>query len=140
MSRLAFMPSTTGTRCTFGHPRPPLLSAMSIHGLRLAMVLSAVWSTSAFGQAPAPAQANATQKLYLAQCAKCHGPNGVPRPIAKGARRFADPGWSATIEGVQAVISNGKGEEMPRFKDRLTPAQIQALAECVLAFRNQGTK
>jgi mono/diheme cytochrome c family protein len=88
------------------------------------------------------AQANTseqTRKLYVSKCAKCHGSNGVPRPIAKGARRFIDPTWAPPIEKVQEVILNGAGEEMPKFKGALSPQQILALAEFVLAFKNRGS-
>ncbi len=88
----------------------------------------------------ASAQTNDAQKLYLSQCAKCHGPDGVPRPIAKGARRFTDPAWSPPVEKVAEVITMGKGEVMPKFKGRFTPEQILSLAEYVLTFKDRGTK
>ncbi len=96
-------------------------------------------SMPVFGQAATQASAAATRKLYVDQCAKCHGANGVPRPIAKGARRFIDPTWSPSIEQVQEAIITGKGEEMPRFKAKLSATQIQSLAEYVLGFKNRGT-
>lgn len=105
--------------------------------VRLALVGAVI---APFLEQPALAQAINVQRLFLSQCAKCHGPNGVPRPIAKGARRFSDPAWSPTVEKVAEAITTGRGEEMPRFKGKFTPAQILSLAEYVLMLRERGTK
>ena len=82
--------------------------------------------------APAVAQdLDQGRTIFLAKCAKCHGENGVPRPIAKGAPTFADPEWSLTLERIERSVTEGKGEIMPRFKGKLEPAQIKSVAAFV---------
>ena len=78
-----------------------------------------------------------TRQLYAKHCAKCHGPDGVPKPIAKGAPRFADPAWAPPAEKLEAVITNGKGELMPKFKGRLSPEEVRELADFVLTLKNR---
>jgi mono/diheme cytochrome c family protein len=76
-----------------------------------------------------------TAALYTAHCAKCHGLNGVPRKIAKGAPNFNDPAWreTATIEVMVEVIESGKGKIMPGFGEKLASEQIRELTEYVLS-------
>ena len=83
-----------------------------------------------------PAPAGDARVLYIEHCSKCHGTNGTPRPIARGAPRFTDPEWTIPIEQIVATVTNGKGEEMPRFRRKLTEDQIQMLAKYVLSFKD----
>jgi mono/diheme cytochrome c family protein len=80
------------------------------------------------------------QQLYDRHCTKCHRTDGTPKKIAKGAPAFSDPEWTATREQIEKSITNGKGDDMPRFKSKLTPEQIRALADRVLAFRAAGAQ
>jgi len=78
------------------------------------------------------------RKLYILECAKCHGVDGTPRKIAKDARPFTDPTWQPTLEEIEHVITVGKDEAMKPFRKKLTPQQIRNLAEYVLVLR-KGT-
>jgi cytochrome c553 len=79
-------------------------------------------------------------EIYADHCAKCHGENGTPKPIAKGSPRFTDPGWTLPIEEIEATIASGKGKVMPAFKGRLSAEQVRAVAEYLLEFKNGSTK
>ena len=104
----------------------------------MGLLLVAVVSLPAFGQAAAPAGAAATRELYLEHCAKCHGPSGIPKPIAKDAQSFVDPKWSPPIEKVIEAIANGQDKKMMKgFKARLTAEQITRLAEFVLTLKDR---
>jgi mono/diheme cytochrome c family protein len=101
-------------------------------GLAIAAVIIAL------GVAPRaqPVPAGEVRALYIEHCSKCHGTNGTPKPIARGAPRFTDPEWTIPIEQIVATITTGKGDEMPRFRRKLTEEQIQVLAKYVLSFRD----
>lgn len=85
-------------------------------------------AAAAVAQENSPAGDAATRLLYQNQCATCHGADGTPRPIAKTAPRFTDPAWAPTIETIVGVLTDGKNQKMPKFKGRLTPDEMQALA------------
>lgn len=87
--------------------------------------------------AVAPELRNETRQLYVRNCAKCHGEDGKPRPIAKKAPKFTDPEWAPPAEKIQAVITNGKGEVMPKFKGRLSPEEVRDLADFLLSLKSK---
>jgi mono/diheme cytochrome c family protein len=103
---------------------------------RARLALSAITLTAGVTVAAQSAPADDVRELYVAQCSKCHGLNGKPKPIAVGAPHFKDPAWTIPLERIVASITNGKGEEMPKFGKKLTPEQIQMLAEYVRSFRD----
>ena len=105
---------------------------MRIVGAGLAMSVTLVLGMAVSAQSGSTDEA---RRLYVAQCSKCHGLNGTPKAIARGAPRFTDPAWTIPIEQIVATITNGKGDEMPRFRKKLTPEQIQTLAEYVRSFQ-----
>lgn len=76
-----------------------------------------------------------TRQLYQSRCALCHGADGTPKPIAKGAPTFTDPGWAPSVETIVTVLTDGKGRTMPKFKGRLTAAEMQALAAYLLEMK-----
>ncbi len=99
-----------------------------------------LWATgSARGAEPAPAPE--ARKLFLKNCAPCHGPDGKARsPAARklGVRdltlsRLKDAEIRRQItEGIRDPSGNAK---MPAFKDGFTPAELEALVAWVKKFR-----
>ena len=93
--------------------------------------------TTASPQKDAPAdEFAATRAIFNENCAKCHGEKGaggrvqvegreikVPNLTGEHARKPAD-------ERLAAKISEGD-DEMPAFKDKLTPEQIQHLVRFI---------
>jgi mono/diheme cytochrome c family protein len=83
--------------------------------------------------APAKPAAEAEDN-YKALCVPCHGPEGkglIP------AMSFTDGVWKhgSTVAAVSQTISNGaKGTLMLPFKEKLSKAEIQALAKYVRQF------
>lgn len=86
----------------------------------------------------ASAQEEGAGGIFVAKCAKCHGQDGVPKKIAKGAPNFNDPEWKAEVteELLVRSITQGKGKLMPRFEGKLSPEQIRAVAEYVRGMNN----
>ncbi len=80
---------------------------------------------------------------WKSTCATCHGENGSPPPewADKGMRRFGTTGMGMGFffggdkmrRGIAATISSGKGTLMPAFKDKFTPAEIDALVRYIEA-------
>jgi mono/diheme cytochrome c family protein len=105
-----------------------------VRGAGLLALASVVGAGLAQAQTAAPD--DKTRQLYQARCAMCHGADGVPKPVAKTAASFADPAWAPATETIVAVVTDGKGTKMPKFKGRLTPEEIQALAGFLLKLKD----
>jgi len=82
-------------------------------------------SLSAKNSPPSPLVAQG-QHLFLMNCAHCHGDDarGDEGPDLHGLRK--------TDARLSALINNGIKGEMPRFNQKLSPSDIQAL----IAFLN----
>ena len=82
-------------------------------------------SPSAANSAPSPLVAQG-QHLFLTNCAHCHGDDarGDEGPDLHGLRK--------TDARLSALINNGIKGEMPRFNQKLSPPDVQAL----IAFLN----
>ena len=74
------------------------------------------------------------QETYRSECRTCHGANGVPSAHSREEypkiATFAD---SAFFDGrgqdsIVAVLRRGVGRDMKSFREKLTPAEIQAVA------------
>ena len=78
----------------------------------------------------APVKTNDTVALFGENCAKCHGANGTEgkAPHLTG---------SLSKNEIVSYVTNGHGK-MPAFKDKLTSAQIDAIAGLVLAFQKKA--
>ncbi len=72
------------------------------------------------------------KEMFEKKCAICHGKDGVPKPMAKGAGNFSDAKWQAdhTVDVITKTITNGRGK-MLSYKDKLKPEEIKALAEYI---------
>lgn len=77
---------------------------------------------------PALAQADG-KALYESKCAMCHGKDGVAKPMAKGSANLNDPAFQKAndLAAVVKVTAEGKNK-MPAYKDKLSEAEIQAIA------------
>lgn len=75
--------------------------------------------------------------LYLKHCARCHGDDGTPKAIAKDAPTFTSAAWVPRPERIAKAIADGKGEIMPRFKGKLTPADIESLVTYLVNLKRQ---
>lgn len=110
---------------------------MEIRTVRGVLMLAVAGVLGAgLAQAQPAAADDKTRQLYQARCAMCHGADGVPKPVAKTAASFADPAWAPTTEAIVAVVTDGKGTKMPKFKGRLTPEEIEALAGFLLKMKD----
>lgn len=95
-----------------------------------------VFSVSAVNANAQMTSADETRRTYLARCAMCHGQDGVPKPIAKGAPNFTDVAWTRPADAIVKSITDGKGDIMPKFKGKIAPEEIRALAELVLKIKD----
>ena len=77
-------------------------------------------------------------KEKFAACAACHGPTGQGNQ-AMGAPNLTDKTWLHGYgeEAITAMINNGKTNEMPAQKDRLTESQIHVLTAYVWGLSNK---
>ncbi len=101
-------------------------------GLVILVSSGTMWVTTASGESGE----SEPGVLFMANCAKCHGQNGVPKKIAKGAPNFNDAKWKASITLERSItsITKGKGKVMPPFSPKLSLEQIRAVAEYVNRF------
>jgi mono/diheme cytochrome c family protein len=75
-------------------------------------------------------------EVYTANCQLCHGPRGAGSALMKGLN-FNGRVWKhgSRLADIAATITNGvPSTPMLPFRDRLTPAQIDALAALVRSY------
>ena len=79
----------------------------------------------------APASADG-KALYSSKCAACHGQDGVPKKMGAGSKALGDPEFksAATVDGIVAIIRDGKGKMKP--VKTLSEADTKLIAEYVL--------
>jgi mono/diheme cytochrome c family protein len=85
---------------------------------------------------PAAAQTPDGQAIYREKCRACHGTEGQP---TKGAQALyknipaLDAAFLAKVpaDSIMAVLRNGAGRDMKSFKDKLSAAEIAAVAKYV---------
>ena len=100
-----------------------------------------MWGAAAVLLAGGVVRAHAAQEpdakaLYSDTCKKCHGVLGVPpQKMKKKYEKIAtfDEKFLATRseDSIVKVLTKGKGEDMESFKDKLSPADLRALAKYV---------
>ncbi len=84
----------------------------------------------------ASAQDSEGKTQYDAACKKCHGVRGVP-PKAMQAKFPKIAAFDAAFvakhskDDIVATLTKGKSDDMKSFKDKLTPAQMAAVAAYV---------
>jgi mono/diheme cytochrome c family protein len=82
----------------------------------------------------------ATQELYAAKCAKCHGADGTSTAVGKklGVKDFSDPEViKATDTDLIDATAKGKGK-MPGYGKSLKEDQIKALVAYVREMNKKG--
>jgi mono/diheme cytochrome c family protein len=83
-------------------------------------------------QSPAP-RVNQVEyegwRQYSVNCARCHGQDVLPNPVAANLLVSLAPGGAIdSPEKFSQVVTEGRPHRgMPSFKDVLTPEQIQAI-------------
>ena len=110
------------------------LAAWIVNPIWLLVVIVA-FSRPGLSQAKEPDPA--IVKLYKQHCQSCHMPNGNAR--AK-LLNLADGIWKhgGTKKEIIAVITNGvPPTAMKGFKEKLTPKQIEEMADYVLTFEKK---
>ena len=89
--------------------------------------------------ASSPRQEPEGKAPYEANCRKCHGVRGVPPKTMKtkypkiatfDAEFFA----AHSQDSIVKVLTNGKGENMKSFKDKLTHDEMVAVAQYIRSF------
>ncbi len=82
-------------------------------------------------------QDDEARTLYQENCKKCHGVLGTPPQTMK--KKFEKiPTFDGAFvaahsqDSIVKVLTKGKNEDMKSFKDKLTPAQIVAVAKYVV--------
>ena len=113
------------------------IAAFTLVGADALTALQDPVSAGAAAAAERAAPSKETRDIYARHCAKCHGLDGTPKPIAKGAPRFTDPAWAPPLERLQLAITNGKGEMTPKFKGRLTQGEVRDLAAYLLMLKSK---
>ncbi len=78
---------------------------------------------------------------YKANCAGCHGANGIAqtekaRALKMDVRKLALQNSRKSKDEMITIIENGKGA-MPAFKDSLSREQIVAIINYVMALRKK---
>jgi mono/diheme cytochrome c family protein/uncharacterized membrane protein len=101
-------------------------------------------TTPATPSAPAPAGAPAGREVFRQHCIRCHGADGTGSRVRHrqpAIPNFTDPAWQARRSEAQllASILDGRGEEMPPWREKLDEKQARGLVAYVRAFaRNTG--
>ena len=103
-------------------------------------VVAVALSTILFLSCAAFAADKATQDLYTAKCAKCHGTDGVATTVGKklNAKDFSDPEvMKASDQDMIEVTTKGKAK-MPGYGKSLKEDQIKALVDYIRSLNKKG--
>ena len=68
-------------------------------------------------------------RQYNVHCARCHGQDAIPNPVAANLLTSVAPGGPAADQGAfTKVVMEGRTERgMPAFKGSVEPAQVDAM-------------
>lgn len=112
---------------------------MNMH-LIVAGVLLAGGAVLSRAAAQAPAQAGSSapdaKTLYQENCKKCHGVLGTPPKTMKAkfpkiATFDAEFIGKHSVDSIVTILTKGKNEDMKSFKDKMSAAEMKAVAEYV---------
>ena len=117
--------------------------------MRKIIMLGAVAAAAAAAWTPAAAapttalgafQAPDGAQIYREHCKECHGAVGEPTKSAKAKYdsipSFKTPGFFAqrSQDSIVTVLKKGKGKDMKSWSEKLTDAEMVAVAQFVLTF------
>jgi mono/diheme cytochrome c family protein len=110
--------------------------------VQLLIVGGALAAASAIVRTAPPRQVPSGKEVYDENCKRCHGVIGTPPKTMKAkypkiATFNAEFIAERTDDSVVKILTKGKGEDMKSFKDKLTPAEMAAVAKYV---RQLGSK
>ncbi|MBX7161878.1 MAG: cytochrome c [Acidimicrobiia bacterium] len=95
-----------------------------------AVAAAGVWTWSCTQAAP-PDPESEGAKLFVANCAACHGQDA-------GGLKAPNLRTGLDTDYVAATVTDGKGEGMPGFAGTLSPEQIHTLAEYIHSIGSAG--
>ena len=107
------------------------------------LLAAAVILALGLGSSNALAQAPDGAALYRQNCRSCHGLKGTPpqRMVAiyPGLKDMGDSAFlrARSVDSIVAVLRNGAGRDMKSFANRLSPAEIAAVAKFVKTLASQ---
>ncbi len=97
----------------------------------LVFVIAGVTAADAAGQERGGVSAVEYEgwRQYNVHCARCHGQDALPNPVAANLLVSVAPGGPVAEQSafVQVVTEGRTGRGMPAFKDIMTPEQIEAV-------------
>jgi len=76
--------------------------------------------------------------VYAQVCSRCHGPDGkgnTPKGRSVGAADLTSNDWMPDTARDIRIVTRGK-EDMPSFKTKLKPAEIEAVVSYIRRFKN----
>jgi len=76
--------------------------------------------------------------VFSQTCTRCHGADGraqTAKGKAVGATDLTSNKWTPNTERDTRIVTRGK-EDMPAFKGKLTPAEIDAVVGYIRRFKN----
>lgn len=91
-----------------------------------------VWATGAAAQAAATEPDGAA--LYRQSCRSCHGAKGTPPARMMTVYPTLKAFGILAADSIVAVLQHGKGKDMKSFADRMSPAEMQAVAAYIKTF------
>ena len=104
--------------------------------MRLFPVVIAMAGVSVFGVGRLAAQAADGKSTYVDECRTCHG--AVGKPTQRAVSQYKNmPTFNAAFfanrsqDSIVAVLNHGAGKDMKSFKDKLSAAEIAAVAKYV---------
>jgi mono/diheme cytochrome c family protein len=98
-----------------------------------------------FGSSKALAQTPDGAALYRQNCRSCHGLKGIPpqrmMSVYPSLKAIGDSAFLRTrsVDSIVAVLRHGAGRDMKSFADRLSPAEILAVAKFVKTLVSDST-
>jgi len=90
------------------------------------------------GELPADPLQRSGAAVFSQVCTRCHGADGratTAKGKAVGATDFTSNKWTPNTERDTRIVTRGK-EDMPSFKAKLTPAEIDAVVVYIRRFKN----